>query len=60
MSHLCIAGCRYRYTPFDDETAFKPVAGVTRYIAIEGGSFFDAIVRGFFGYQPPMLCAAEI
>jgi hypothetical protein len=41
------------YTPFDGEKAFKPVAGVTRYIAIEGGSFFDAIVRGFFGYHPP-------
>lgn len=41
------------FTPFNDESAFKPTAGVTRYIAIEGGAFFDAIVRGFFGYHPP-------
>lgn len=40
------------YTPFNDEPSFKPIAGVTRYIAIEGGSFFDAILRGFFGYHP--------
>ena len=42
------------YTPLNDELSFKPVAGVTRYLGIEGGSFFDAIVRGFFGYHPPM------
>ena len=41
------------YTPFNDDRAFKPTAGVTRYIAIEGGAFFDAILRGFFGYHPP-------
>ena len=45
------------YTPFDAERAFKPVAGVNRYIAIEGGSFFDATLRGFFGYNPPMAWA---
>ena len=45
------------YTPFDAESAFKPIAGVTRYIAEEGGSFFEAILRGFFGYHPPMLWA---
>ena len=43
------------YTPFDAERAFKPVAGETRFIAIEGGSFFDAILRGFFGYSPAMV-----
>jgi hypothetical protein len=42
------------YTPFDEEPTFKPIAGVNRYIAIEGGSFFEAIVRGFFGYHPPV------
>ena len=42
------------YTPFDAEPSFKPTAGVTRYIAIEGGSFFDAVVRGFFGYHAPL------
>ena len=42
------------YTPFNDERSFKPVAGSTRYVAIEGGSFFDAIVRGFFGYHAPL------
>ena len=42
------------YTPFNDEMSYKPIAGVNRYIAIEGGSFFDAIVRGFFGYHPPL------
>jgi hypothetical protein len=42
------------YTPFDAEPSFKPTAGVTRYVAIEGGSFFDAIVRGFFGYHAPL------
>ena len=42
------------YTPFNDEPSFKPIAGVTRYIAIEGGSFFDAMVRGFFGYHAPL------
>ena len=47
------------YTPFNNETSFKPIAGVTRYIAIEGGSFFDAIVRGFFGFHPPMLWKAD-
>jgi len=41
------------YTPFDSSPAFKPIAGVTRYMAIEAGSFFDATVRGFFGYHPP-------
>ena len=46
------------YTPFDGERAFKPVAGATRYIAIEGGSFFDAILRGFFGYNPAMAWGA--
>ena len=46
------------YTPFNTERAFKPVAGVTRYIGIEGGSFFDAILRGFFGYNPPMVWPA--
>ena len=43
---------QHPYTPYNDEKAFKPVAGVTRYMGIEGGSFFDAIVRGFFGYHP--------
>ena len=42
------------FTPFNDEPAFKPVAGVTRYTAIEGGSFFDAILRGFFGFHAPL------
>jgi len=42
------------YTPFNDEVSFKPIKGVNRYIAIEGGSFFDAVVRGFFGYHAPM------
>eukprot|EP00039_Didymoeca_costata_P004349 m.72778 g.72778 ORF g.72778 m.72778 type:complete len:733 (-) comp12357_c0_seq3:125-2323(-) len=42
------------YTPFNSAKGFKPVAGVTRYIAIEGGSFHDAIVRGFFGYHPTL------
>lgn len=42
------------YTPFNSEPSFKPIAGVTRYVAIEGGSFFDAIVRGFFGYHAPL------
>jgi hypothetical protein len=42
------------YTPFDNVSAFKPIAGVTRYVAIEGGSFFDAILRGFFGYHAPL------
>ena len=42
------------YTPFNDEVSFKPIQGVNRYIAIEGGSFFDAVVRGFFGYHAPM------
>ena len=42
------------YTPFNAEPSFKPTAGVTRYIAIEGGSFFDAVVRGFFGYHAPL------
>ncbi len=42
------------YTPFDNASAFKPIAGVTRYVAIEGGSFFDAILRGFFGYHAPL------
>ena len=42
------------YTPYNDEPSFKPTAGVTRYVAIEGGSFFDAIVRGFFGYHAPL------
>eukprot|EP00041_Stephanoeca_diplocostata_P028948 m.840366 g.840366 ORF g.840366 m.840366 type:complete len:203 (-) comp23469_c0_seq38:592-1200(-) len=37
------------YTPFNDEKAFKPVEGVTRYLGVEGGSFFEAILRGFFG-----------
>ena len=46
------------YTPYNDEKAFKPIAGVTRYIGIEGGSFFDAILRGFFGYHPPMVWGA--
>ena len=45
------------YTPFNAERAFKPIAGVTRYVAEEGGSFFEAILRGFFGYHPPMLWA---
>ena len=35
-------------TPFNAEPSFKPIAGVTRYIAIEGGSFFDSTLRGFF------------
>ena len=34
--------------------SFKPIVGVNRYIAIEGGSFFDAVVRGFFGYHAPL------
>jgi hypothetical protein len=42
------------YTPFNNETSFKPIAGVNRYVAIEGGSFFDAVVRGFFGYHAPL------
>ena len=42
------------YTPFNDEPSFKPIAGVTRYIAIEGGSFFDAVLRGFFGFHAPL------
>ena len=42
------------YTPFNDAPAFKPVAGVTRYVAIEGGSFFDAILRGLFGFHAPL------
>ena len=42
------------YTPFNDEVSFKPIVGVNRYIAIEGGSFFDAVVRGFFGYHAPL------
>jgi hypothetical protein len=42
------------YTPFNSEPSFKPTAGVTRYIAIEGGSFFDAVVRGFFGFHAPL------
>ena len=42
------------YTPFNDAPAFKPIAGVTRYIAIEGGSFVDAVIRGFFGYHPTL------
>ena len=46
------------YTPYNDEKAFKPIAGETRYIGIEGGSFFDAILRGFFGYHPPMVWGA--
>ena len=42
------------YTPINDVSAFKPIAGVTRYIAIEGGSFFDATLRGLFGYHAPV------
>ena len=42
------------YTPLNDEASFKPIAGVNRYVAIEGGSFFDAVVRGFFGYHAPL------
>ena len=42
------------YTPFNDEPSYKPSAGSMRYIAIEGGSFFDAIVRGLFGYHAPL------
>jgi hypothetical protein len=42
------------FTPFNDEPSFKPIAGDTRYVAIEGGSFFDSIVRGFFGYHAPL------
>ena len=42
------------YTPYNDAAAFKPIAGVTRYIAIEGGSFVDAVIRGFFGYHPTL------
>ena len=42
------------YTPLNSQPAFKPTAGETRYVAIEGGSFFDAIVRGFFGYHAPL------
>jgi hypothetical protein len=42
------------FTPFNHEPSFKPIAGDTRYIAIEGGSFFDSIVRGFFGYHAPL------
>lgn len=41
------------YTPFD-ELAFKPVAVYNRYVGIEGGAFFDSILRGFFGYHPDM------
>jgi hypothetical protein len=42
------------YTPLNDELAFKPTKGVNRYVAIEGGAFFDAILRGFFGYHAPL------
>eukprot|EP00040_Diaphanoeca_grandis_P030960 m.184217 g.184217 ORF g.184217 m.184217 type:complete len:635 (+) comp32181_c5_seq16:689-2593(+) len=42
------------YTPFNAESAFKPIQGVNRYVAIEGGSFFESILRGFFGYHPPL------
>jgi hypothetical protein len=42
------------YTPFNEEVSFKPITGVNRYVAIEGGSFFDAVVRGFFGYHAPL------
>ena len=45
------------FTPYN-EPAFKPVPGATRYVGLEGGSFFDAIVRGFFGYHPDMIWTA--
>lgn len=48
------------YTPFNDERAFKPVAGVNRYIGIEGGSFVDSIIRGFFGYHPSMFWTSNL
>eukprot|EP00117_Sycon_ciliatum_P012894 scpid45499/ scgid13774/ len=43
------------YAPQNDLPSYKPTQGVTRYLGIEGGSFFDAVLRGFFGYHPPML-----
>ena len=51
---LCEGGWNSRAlkNTYDQELQLT-IFRVTRYMAIEGGSFFDATVRGFFGYHPP-------
>eukprot|EP00049_Salpingoeca_infusionum_P025385 m.19061 g.19061 ORF g.19061 m.19061 type:complete len:812 (+) comp7973_c0_seq1:1238-3673(+) len=42
------------YTPHNLKSSFKTARGMTRYTADNGGSFVDLVVRGIFGYNPPM------
>ena len=57
--HMPLTVVHRSYTPFDDEVSFKPIAGVNRYIAIEGGSFFEAVVRGEFSPSFPLATIAK-
>ena len=41
------------FTPYDDEPSYKPAD--RRYFNMATGGFFDAIVRGMFGFHPDPL-----
>ena len=48
------------YTAFNNDTAFKTLGGVNRYLADNGAAFAEVVVRALFGWQPRLLWDGDL